>query len=299
MSFEDVLRHYQRINTLARSLVGVPAFDDVQVLLPDPARPEPAFIRASSWLYCLYFECGRASVVFLLRLGEAYRLLDRDDVEIHREAVRCLRTELHHNLGFADSDHQTRMAAELWRRKACGTAVPEAEEQWSQCYERLVSEAGSFLRCIEDVVRRIESDADGAASTIEDWKRRLDRTIPAAAFDPLVEDAKCRLGRTALNTVAFRNRHVDRWRKQLELLEDGFDFAREGTLVIEKTILDEDECVLPISGSDILGELQLKPGPVVGQLLQEARRYFGSHPCDARELLEHLRVYYGKLGLAS
>jgi len=104
MSFEKVLRCQQIINKLSHSLIGRSAFEDIHVLLPDPDQPEPGFMRATSWLYCLYFEGGRVSIKFLRRLGEAYGLGDRNIADTHVEAVRCLRTELHHNLGFTDSD---------------------------------------------------------------------------------------------------------------------------------------------------------------------------------------------------
>ncbi len=294
MSFEAVLRHQQRVNALSRSLIGRPAFQDIHVVLPDPAQPETAFIRATSWLYCLYFEGGRVSIGFLRRLGEARQLVDRDAVEQHIEAVRCLRTELHHNLGFEDSDQHARSAAESWRRKACDTAIPETRQQWRSCYKKLVGEAESILRTIKDLVRQLEADGDAASDSLDEWRRCLDRSWSAASFDPLIEDVARRLGRAALKTVAFRNRHVDRWRKQLDLMEDGFDFEREATLLIEKTLLDDDACVLPVSGRDLMAELGLEQGPLVGRLLEEARRFFLTQPVSREEVLAHMMDYYEK-----
>lgn len=292
MSFEEVLRSHQGINTLARSLLGRPAFDELHVLLPDPTSPEPGFLRAVSWLYCLYFEAGRVSLIFLRRLGEAYSLMDRDAADKHVEAVRCLRTELHHNLGFADSDLAARTAAEGWRRRACGTALPQTSEQWRACYDRLVDDAHAFLGGVDTVVRRIESDGDGALQHIDDWLRRLNRNWTGAAFDPLIDDAKYRLAREALNTVAFRNRHVEKWKKQLDLLEDGFDFNIEATRLIERTLLDEDSVVLPITGRDVIDTLGVKPGPEVGALLREARRHFEVHRCAKEDLLAYLQIHH-------
>ncbi len=288
MSFENVLRCHQAVNDLSRSLIGRPAFDSLHVTIPDPSRPEPGFIRATSWLYCLYFEAGRVSLTFLRRLGEAYSIVERAATDEHFEVVRCLRTELHHNLGFSDSDQAARTAAEGWRRKACGTAIPCDDDQWRKCYNRLVEEANRFLSGIDEVVRQIEADGESATQHIEEWLRRLDRSWPAASFDPLVNEAKFRLGRDALNTVGFRQRHVDRWRKQLDLLEDGFDFGHEATRLIEKSLLDEDSIVLPITGSDVMESLQIKPGSQIGKLLEQARKRYESDPCSKEELLAYL-----------
>ncbi len=296
MSFEDILRHHQRINALSRSLIGRSAFEEIHVMLPDPICPEPAFIRATSWLYCLYYEGGRVSILFLRRIGETNHVMDRDRTDQHLEAVRCLRTELHHNLGFADSDQQARTVAELWRRKSCGTAIPEKAEHWLECYNHLIEDAVEFLGGIETIVRQIESDGDNAKDKIEDWNRRLARSWPAASFDPLIEDSKRQLGREALNTVAFRNRYINRWRKQLEILDDGFDFEHEAILLIEKALLDENCIVIPVTGRDIIDMLHIAPGPIVGNLLKEASLFFESNRCNKDELLDHIRSSYEKQG---
>ena len=284
MSFEDILRSYQSTNALARSIIGRPAFDELHVLLPDPGKAEPAFIRATSWLYCLYFEAGRVSITFLRRLGEAFSLVNREASDHHIEVVRCLRTELHHNLGFADSDQAARTEAESWRRKSCGTAMPRTDPQWLACYQSIVDNARIFLGGLDEVVRRVEADGSDSQQHIDDWLRRLKRDRPAADFDPLINDAKYRLSREALNTVAFRNKHVALWRKQLDLLDDGFDFSFEALRLIEKELLHEDGVILPITGKDIVDGLGVPPGPQVGRLLEEARRHFEVHHCTKESL---------------
>lgn len=293
MSFEDVLRIHQGINTLSRSLLGRPAFDELHTLLPNPSSPEPGFIRAISWLYCLYFEAGRVSITFLRRLGESYSLIDREATEKHIEAVRCLRTELHHNLGFDNSDLAARTQAEFWRRRACGTAFPQVEEHWRACYDLIVNDAHNFLCRLDTVLRSLESKGDQARQHTEDWLRRLDRNWSGDKFDGLIDDAKYRLSREMLNTVAFRNRHLEKWRKQLELLEDGFDFTFEATRLIEKVLLDDDSVVLPITGQDLIDTLGVKPGPEVGALLQEARRHFEVNRVSKEDLLSHLQNHRG------
>ena len=285
------MRRLQHIAALARSVTGDAAFDEVHLLLPDPANPEPAFIRAVSWLYCLYFEAGRVSLAFLRRLGEGYSVVDRRTADRHVEDVRCLRTELHHNLGVENSEKITRSAAEHWRRKACGTALPRAADEWQDCYNHLVDDAAAFLQVVEAVVRRIEAGGHEAEAHVEEWRLRLRRSWPAVRFDPLIEDVKYRLGREALNVVAFRNRYIDKWRKHLDLLDDEFNFEFEATRLIEKALLDEGASVLPITGVDVIQNLEIEPGPQVGLLLEEARRHFQESQCCRAKLLAHLRDY--------
>ena len=288
MSFENVLRYHQRVNGLSRTLIGQPAFKDIHVTIPDPSISESGFIRATSWLYCLYFEAGRVSITFLQQLGESYSLVNRESCSQHIETVRCLRTELHHNLGFVDSDLSARTIANNWRRKACGTSMPCNNDQWRACYDKLVCEANAFLGKIEDVVRRLESDEEFSSANTREWLRRLSRSHSAADFDPLIEDVKYRLGREALDTVKFRARHVDFWKQQLDVLDDGYNFDDEATKLIEKTLLNEKNLVLPITGRDIISEFNLSPGPRVGELLDIARKFYESTPCSKEELLDYL-----------
>ena len=96
------------------------------------------------------------------------------------------------------------------------------------------------------------------------------------------------LARGALNTVSFRNQHANMWRKCLDLLEDGFNFDFEATRLIEITLLNEDSVVLPITGTDVIEFVGVEPGPVVGALLEEARRYFEVNRSSKDELLDHL-----------
>jgi hypothetical protein len=47
--------------------------------------------------------------------------------------------------------------------------------------------------------------------------------------------------------------------------------------------------VLPITGKDIIRELQIEPGPLVGRLLAEARSLYGGERLSREQLLERLR----------
>ena len=290
MSLERLLRHREQINALSRTILqGRPAFEDVHVLLPDPKNPESAFIKATSWLYCLYFEAGKVSVKFFQKCGIACSLVNPEDSERHLDVVQCLRTELHHNLGFQDADYRKRNIACSWRKMTCGTAAPEGADEWLKCYERLISDAATFLEQAYKVVRHIETSGEYA----EEWLGRLARDRPAASFDPLVEDAKRRLGYAALDTVKFRSRYYDRWRQQLELYDDDYDFEYEATRLMEKALLSEDSSVPPLTGDDVIRILGIPSGQQVGEILRRMKNYWENTKCTREELLDYLRQEYG------
>ena len=291
MNFEGILRNYQRINFLTRSLIHRPAFSEVNLPLPSSRDPELDFVFAVSWLYCFYFEAGRISLTFLRRLGENHSIMNRESSEQHLETVRSLRTELHHNLGYSGSDLTARTTVESWRRRICGAAFPEKPGEWKICFDHLIDDSVIFLNDINRVVRHIESDMNNAEQLLGEWLRRLSRDYPLDAIDLLIDNTKHRLGRHGLNTTAFRNRHVGKWRQSLDLLDDDFDFDFEVTRLIEKTLLEVDGVILPITGENLINDLGIQPGSKVGAFLEEARRYFEVHRCGKDELMNHLSGY--------
>ena len=288
MSFENILQSHQRINALARSLIRRPAFSELNVRLPSSEDPELGYIFAISWLYCFYFEAGRISLTFLRKLGENYSILNRESSRQHIETVRSLRTELHHNLGYLGSDLTARITVESWRRRVCGTAFPQTPNEWEICYDNLIDESDAFLKGIDQVVRHIESNKHNADQLLDEWLRRLSRDYPLNLIDQLIDNAKLRLGRQALNTIAFRNKHVNQWRKSLDLLNDDFHFEFEVTRLIEKTLLEDDSVILPITSIDLINYFGLQPGPKVGAFLEEARRYYEVHKCGKDDLMNYL-----------
>lgn len=285
MNFETILRCTEQINTLSRSILrGRPAFAEITVRLPNPENPELAFIQATSWLYCLYCEAGRVSIKFLQKCGVACSLINEENCKSHILIVQYLRTELHHNLGFGDTDLSKRNISNKWRKDNCGTADPQSNDEWNKCYIQLVSEAFIFLKQIYDIVRYIENSEEYT----KEWYRRLERDCPAASFDPIIEDAKRRLGYLVLDTVKFRNRYYSRWKKQLDVYVD-YDFEYEATRLIENALLNENVSVLPVTGADIINILGIPAGPQVREMLIIAKEFFAKTKCTKEELLDYLR----------
>lgn len=288
MTFADLLAAFQRLDQLAFAVLQTPAFKAMHVTLPGPGSSELKFIRASAWMYCLYIEAGRVSIDFLIRQGLAFGSIDPDDAKDHINYVRCLRTESSHNLGFTDSDQASREAAQRWRRRACGTAVPNREADWDRCIDALCRDGHHFVDRLYDVVRRLEEQQAECQLQLTEWKRLLDRDYSVADFDRVVEATKNRFGSGMMNTVAFRNRHLDRWRERLRALEDGFDFSREAALLVERSLLDENGNLLPISGDDVMSFFDIGPGQTVGRILARARALYDENPCNGEQLLDKL-----------
>lgn len=290
MTFENVLRLKQQINILASSLINKP-LSDVSVIHPNSDNPECGFIRLTSWLYCLYFEVEKVSIDYFLAIAKNKGMASHVSFTEHIESVRCLRTELHHNLGYDGGDVFTRQKSEAWKRVACGSALPTNQSEWDQCYNKLLSDSVSLLDQIVGVLKLIEKlDGDEQSEILKEWIFRLNKSFKGADFDPIIEDVKFRLGRPALKTVAFRNLNLEKWKKSLLLLEDGFDFSEEATKLIEQSMLEDQAIAMPITGKELMEILNIPEGPQVGKLLTQVIEHYKKHGSSKTELIEFIHT---------
>jgi len=72
--------------------------------------------------------------------------------------------------------------------------------------------------------------------------------------------------------------------------QGNYNFKVEARKLIEHALLDTMTLVLPITGRDIMGKLDIPPGPQVGNLLEKARIIYNNEHCSRDELLEKLRM---------
>jgi hypothetical protein len=260
-------------------------FGAVSVRLPDVNGPaELAFIRTASWLYVHYLEVGRISVNFLSQRSSS------QFSKSHINVVRCLRTWSQHNLDVqSKSDALTTDTCSDWFQRNCGTRHPRLEEHWSTLCECLLLEAQSLFDQIEAEIERIEGE-DCREQVLRQWEDRLNRTWPAFRYHELIQIVAADLGRTGVDPVAFFQRYGATFTSGMTLLVDDCDFEVEARKLIEKAMLSEVSSVLPLTGSDVMQEFEMPPGPEVGQMMSLARSIYEQSPCDKQALLARLKV---------
>jgi hypothetical protein len=151
-----------------------------------------------------------------------------------------------------------------------------------------LSDAQAFLRLLLDVLGAIENDDDRDV-ICQQWEERLKRDWPANRYHEVIAMAAVDLGRTALDPVAFYNRHGHVIREGLQLLSEDCDFESEVRKLVERAILTESGTVLPITGRDIMDAFDINPGPRVGHLLEHARHIYQEQPSDREVLLQRLQ----------
>jgi hypothetical protein len=262
---------------------------------PPLSPAELGFLRVVAWLYVHYHEVGLVGVKFLSGLFDAYEVVRPEAHRRHMRQVAQLRTYLQHNLDPGKPrDREIQTESEQWFQESCGSHLPAGEDQWERCLEALLQEAHDFLGGCVATIRGIEQD-EGRDDVVAQWTFRARRHHAPEAFDRIVSETASDLGREHLDVVRFRKRFYDRWIEALALLDGEYDFAVEGRRVVESSLLTEGVPVLPITGTDVMTEFGLPPGPQIGHLLERARSLFDDGPCDGNELLARLRPFAEEL----
>ena len=272
------------------SLLGVrrAAFQEMVLRSPRFSPPELAFYQVVTWLYGFYYEAGRVSLQFLIRLLPTYGLEYGGSHRRHYEDVQRLRTFLQHNLNL-DSRHdlETQRICEDWFSESCGSVMPGSGCEWNRCVARILFESGELLSAVVNCVRAVEKD-ESSASIVAQWSSRLSRFHPIHEFEELVTIVINDMGQSSLDAHRVTARHYDQWSKDLQLRSDDYVFEYEARRLIEQSLLNEDELPLPITGRDVIRELGISPGVEVGRLLAQARVLYMANPCNRKQLLERL-----------
>lgn len=288
----DVLRLREQLNTLGQALLPSrsPVFRAVSLATPDvEGAAELAFIRADSWLYSHYFEVGRVGVRFLIRRN-ATSASSRDQGHEHLDLVHALRTWSQHSIEPLSGHHDARIAeiCETWFERNSSTRLPRSEAHWHMLLEALLTEAQDFFALLLELLTKIEGDSDRDV-VCQQWEDRLNRDWPAHRYHNLIAVAASDLGRTSLDPVVFYQRYGQHIRDAISLLSDESNLETEARKQIELLLIRETLATLPITGTDVIETFQISPGPLVGQVLRCALRFYEAEPCDKDTLLHRIR----------
>lgn len=286
-----VLALREDINRLSSRLLKSDGllFLDLSLPIPRFVPPELGFLRTVSWLYALYVETAKVNIDFIIERFNAYGLDEDGRHSAHYVLVQKLRTYNQHNLDLTQPRNlRIQEDCEGWFSKQCGTPVPWDDGHWNNCLINILEEAVSFGEALLRCIRNIEAD-DSKDRILQEWESRRERSHAPHEFDSLIEVVAADMGREHIDAVRLRKRFYDRWIKELELLDDGYDFGVEAQKLIEHALMSEVVPVLPITGKDVIATLGITPGPEVGRVLELARTLYEEEPCSATQLLEKLR----------
>ncbi len=287
----EVLRLIEQANQLAASLSTPPlrVFESVSLDIPKLSPPELGCIRLVSWLFVQYFEAGRVGVRFLDGKAIAYDQDPNGEITKHRDYVQRLRTFFQHNLDSSKShDRGIQETCRAWFREKCNTAVPSTDEDWALCLGAIIKEAVGSLEVLVATLRRIEVD-EAREEICKDWRLRASRNLLPHQFEDLIAQVAADMGKTEIDPVGLRRRFYDQWSKHLGLLNEGVEVLVEARKLVEHALLTVIPDTMPITGKDVISELQIEPGPKVGEVLAQARTLYAKERLSKETLLERLR----------
>lgn len=280
MSFARVLNLHRQLRLELLRHAGDEAMPPLEGLsLPTGEDDELSFVRLVVWSYALLQENGRVSLKFLRELGKS----PKEEVV---ERVMALRAWLTHNLSLT-KDSERLNIARAWLRKSCGAHLDLKPEHWKQCFLALTNEMCEFLQRALASCAVLEDPTDGPHNVLE-LRRRLSKNWDAYQFDRYVEEAAARLGLDNVDIVGFRTRHLNQWRKVVELAEDG-NTARLLTLRVETDLVKWFGETLPLTATEVLEHIPLEPRALCALLLVLRRGRPGSAE-ELKGLLANLRA---------
>ena len=289
MSFSELNAAAVRLRRSLRNYVGENALNEIHARPPAGEDDEASFMRLVNWTYVLLFEAGRISIPYLLKLQNGANV--PLNVKEARTIVHNLRTWISHNVGFSSRrDAAISKRVSQWFLGLCGATEPDNTSAWRVCFSGLCREAGEILTHCQSALELIvrENDMD----TIQDLRRRVDRSWSTDLWDALVEDICVRLS-LRIDVPKFRNSRLSEWRTFLDTVPEEDDPEQAVIRIIERDLLNHTSDILPIDGRDVMSALDLEPGPEIGSALQHARELIRSGIRDRTQLLERLKEWHG------
>lgn len=285
MSFTSLNQSVIDLRNAIGVYVGADALPEVAVRPPASENDEAAFLRLTSWCYALFFEAGKITLPYLLKLPVQSNAPVDEHLEV-LDLVHALRTLAFHNLGLSDRDARIARRARDWQRRQCGTDSPRASSEWTNCFASLCDEATRLVLYCHQVVDTILVSPDDGEAAVAELRLRLRRSWPRQKFETTLQDIVVRLG-LKLNIGKFINAHIARWQEGMEFLDFEANIERHMIRVIERDVLNHFDAVLPIDGNDMIS-LGVPQGPQVREALGIARELERTGLRERDELLEAL-----------
>ena len=253
---------------------------EISLKLPLGNGDELAFHLLVNWAYVLLHEAARIPLAFLTRLPPL-----RADNSFRRE-VSGLRTYLVHNLDVRKiRDRRTRDFVHRWFRDACGFGVASSAAHYRECCSRLAHKLKEVLKGAIDACDLLDDPEDGPR-LVDDLRDRVDLSWNAQRFDEMVVKCAARTGNPGLDLVAFRSRHLEKWRQALAQAKEP-DRETVVEQQIEADLVAAIGYALPHDVREGIERVAVSPDAVVASLLllRDAQRVGGM---KLREILVHL-----------
>lgn len=276
-----IIRAVEMASQEIRTLLGdADAFRQPSLELRGFEVPELGFLRLVSWCYCLLRESGRDATVYLSK-GRPDQDWSSQLVEF-QQRIEALRTFFQHHLDDSPRSREIRAQAGAYLSM---NSNPQAEINW---LDRLTTLSDD----VEDVMARLAAGVrhlrEGESSEIVPalWEATKARTVAPQDIDEMILEVARSFGLYDVNPRKLRDRHIESWRRKLEVVpirEDAREYLRR--LIEAEFVNLMSKPTPPVNGNDVMDHLGLAPGPQVAQAIKLARDRFDKDPGLSKEEL--------------
>lgn len=187
---------------------------------------------------------------------------------------------------FSQSDQEKRNFCDDWYMTAIAKKYPENEVEWERCTHRLLDDAKVYLDAILQCIITV-SASEHFDVVLKEWINLVKRDFGVYDFEVVLKEALINHGLEGIfDTNKIVKLEIDKWRDELKVLKDGFDFHVESYKIVEKFIQRKELC--PISGRDLI-EIGVPKGEFLGDALKLAKEIFYQDPCKNEILLQRVK----------
>ncbi len=248
---------------------------------------EGCFKDMINWLYALYFEVSKPNLDYMVDKIRANHIALSDQAMETKKLIHAIRTVRSHNLDLSKSDDRNkRNYCEEWFKAKIGRSTPVDEGSWRICLSALLDQVLSFLGGIEQGIAISEGN-DEFDVALSDWIKKVERSYLPHDFEVVLASVLKNFGIDIfLDTNKIAKREFQVWAKQLDSLQDGFDFHTEASRIVTKFVQKEGYC--PVDQKDLI-DIGCTPGFHLKEILQQVCAEFYRQPRHKDALLNWVR----------
>lgn len=252
------------------------------------SEPELCFNNLISWLYILGHEATGRNLDFIVKKFNPYGIALSQTAKDINKQVHAFRTVLQHNLDLENSksDIEKNNLCQFWFNENIQKDYPDTTAEWSKCDLLLLEQSEEFYKAVLNCVNQISSSIN-LDVILDDWEKVITRNHSVYEYEQVLIKALENFGLNEIfDTNIIAKKYKDEWRKDIDLLPDGFVFEVEVYKIVERFLLRKE--IVPIDGNDLIN-LGVNRGPALMKLLIEAKNIFNEAPCSKIELLEKIK----------
>ncbi|MCD9476596.1 hypothetical protein [Photobacterium phosphoreum] len=296
MNTSNCERIIQDINSLISHIINDREeffFESSNLIKPDFKNQELSFVRLVSWLYTLYFETGKVGLnIVKPSLDEKSRSILIE----HTKLIHAYRTKLQHNLDRAKDSRNFKLESVClkWSKKVCGVNVPRDETEWSQCSIFLIDETEAVLNSIYSMLDDMTNTDSKSDDFISNWRLTKTRNIEPYVYDLYIKKFLSFTSPDEFDIVKFRSKHLDKWRRHINILDSSADLYNEIGKIVESTMVSEFIHVLPITIKEMEKEFYLSKS-IIDELYCYMAVENNTKNIDSKLMMERLRDRFPEL----